>query len=50
MRRSGRTQVKPLLPPQRIDLGQGKRRSRAGMAAAIRSAADTAAAVLSSTQ
>ena len=32
MRRSGRTQVKPLVPPQRIDLGQGKRRSRGGMA------------------
>ena len=33
MRRSGRTQVKSLPAPQRIDLGQGKRRSTGGMAA-----------------
>ena len=50
MRRSGRTQVKPLDAPQRIDLGQGKRRSRGGMAAAISADADTAAAALSTTQ
>ena len=50
MRRSGRTQVKALTPPQRIDLGQGKRRSRGGIAVAISAAADTAAAALSSTQ
>ena len=39
MRRSGRTQVKWLVPPQRIDLGQGNRRSSGGIAAAIRRAA-----------
>ena len=32
MRRSGRTQVKLLVPPQRIDFGQGKRRSSGGIA------------------
>ena len=35
MRRSGRTQTKLLAPPQRIDLGQGKRRSSGGIAPAI---------------
>ncbi len=50
MRRSGRTQTKLLVPPQRMDFGQAKRRSRPGMAPAIRSAAETAAALFSSTQ
>jgi len=53
MRRSGRTQVKLLDLPQRIDCGQGKRRGRAGNAPAIsrgRRDRTTAAAVLSSTQ
>ncbi len=50
MRRSGRTQMKLLLPPQRIDFGQGKRRSNGGIASAISVAAGTASAVFSSTQ
>ena len=50
IRRSGRTQVNWLVPPQRIDFGQGKRRSKAGSAAAIRSAAEIAALAFSSTQ
>ena len=37
-------------PPQRIDLGQGKRRSSGGMAPAISVAAGIAAATFSSTQ
>ena len=50
IRRSGRTQVNALLPPQRIDFGQGKRRSSAGIAAMISVAAGSAGAALSSTQ
>ena len=47
MRRSGRTQTKSLVPPQRIDFGQGKRRSSGGMRSAISAAAGIAAAVFS---
>ena len=50
MRRSGRTQTKLLAPPQRIDLGQGKRRSSGGIAAAISEAAGIASAVFRRTQ
>ena len=50
MRRSGRTQVNALVPPQRIDFGQGKRRSSVGTAAAISAAVGTEGAALSSTQ
>ena len=50
MRRSGRTQVKLLVPPQRIDFGQGKRRSNGGNAPAISVAAGIASAAFSSTQ
>ena len=39
MRRSGRTQVKALPAPQRIDFGQGKRRSSGGTALATSVAA-----------
>ncbi len=45
MRRSGRTQTKLLVPPQRMDFGHGNRRSRPGIALAIRVAADTSAAL-----
>ena len=50
IRRSGRTQVKPLVPPQRMDLGQGIRRSTPGSAAASSAGAAVASACLSSTQ
>ncbi len=50
MRRNGRTQTKLLDPPQRIDFGQGKRRSRGGIAAAIRDTAGTAADDFANTQ
>ena len=50
MRRSGRTQTKLLLPPQRIDFGQGKRRSSGGTAAAITDRAGAASVTLSRTQ
>ena len=50
MRRSGRTQVNALVPPQRIDFGHGKRRSSAGMAPAMTAAASCAGVALSSTQ
>ncbi len=50
MRRSGRTQVNWLVPPQRIDFGHGKRRSNVGIVCAIRRVAGIAGADFSSTQ
>ncbi len=50
MRRSGRTQTKLLVPPQRIDFGQGKRRSSGGMRVGDQRWRRIAAAVFSSTQ
>ncbi len=51
MRRSGRTQVNALVPPQRIDFGHGNRRSSAGHRARDqRRPASIAGSRLSSTQ